>query len=419
MRKLSGFMVISVAIILVISLILSGCTPGTTSSSSSSSTSSSEPIKIGVMTSMSGFFTSLSPYMLNGAQMAVDNLNAKGGLLGRQVQIITRDDLGDPSQVPQAASALKSAGVVGIVGTFLDACDSSLFEWSKDNRMIISSCDDDQLNYRTTSYQNNLFFLAPTGTEFGTVFAQSIANQNDVNSVYTLASDVATSHGTYESFWNTMKTLKPSVVNAGSVFVGQTETDLTNNINAALARKPDLVIVLVNGPVWANFVQQGSAFKFFEKTKVATSLNMGAENTVGFGKNYPAGIQAAMTGPFWLDTPEMKAFTNQFYSKYNFYPGELSIDYYVSMLAYTEAIKKAGSTDTDKVIAAYETLTLNTPLGTVSYNDYSHQANVPIWYGTSMISPDYPIAIANNMVKYQDNLYPTKDKILALRVAAK
>ena len=78
----------------------------------------------------------------------------------------------------------------------------------------------------------------------------------------------------------------------------------------------------------------------------------------------------------------------------------------------------SGTTDTDKVISAWETLTMNnTPLGTVSYNAYDHQANSPIWYGTMDYSPDFPLVVARDMVKFQDNLYPAQDEILALRAA--
>ena len=123
-----------------------------------------------------------------------------------------------------------------------------------------------------------------------------------------------------------------------------------------------------------------------------------------------------MTAPFWLNTPEMQAYTQEYYTKYKVYPGELSMDYYLSTLSLCEGIKKAGTTDTDQVIRTLETLTMtNTPLGVISYNDYDHQANSPLWYGSSIISPDYPIAIAQNMIKYQDNIYPTRDEVLALR----
>jgi len=75
-----------------------------------------------------------------------------------------------------------------------------------------------------------------------------------------------------------------------------------------------------------------------------------------------------MTCPFFLDTPEMKAFTNDFYSRNKLYPGDLALDFYISTLSLLKAIQKAGTTDTDAVIAAYETLTVNTPVGTISYN---------------------------------------------------
>ena len=122
--------------------------------------------------------------------------------------------------------------------------------------------------------------------------------------------------------------------------------------------------------------------------------------------------------PFFLDTPEMKAFQADYGARVKGqYVNDLTVEYYNATTALLEAIKKANSLDTDKIIAAWETLTLNTPVGTVSMDAYDHQLEVPVWWATTKNSPDYPIVTGTNLVKYQQGIYPTKDQVNTLRAA--
>jgi branched-chain amino acid transport system substrate-binding protein len=464
MRKLSSLTVASISIIVIIALVLSGCsssssttsasTPLTTSSTTTASspsttspktttsvstttsapttsvkttsstpattgtspTTSGEPIKIGLVSTLSGMGGTFGGWQVTGSQMVVDKINASGGLLGRQVQLMTKDDMFDPSQIPLAGAAMQSAGVVGIIGCLIENNSIALGEWGKANKVPVFAINNAVLNSRTTNFSKYVFQQYPPSIVVGRILAQQIAQAKDVNSIYYLASDATANYEVYDTFWSTMSKLKPSIKNLGAAYVGTQDVDFSNIITATLAKKPDLVINFIMGPPWANFAQQANSFKYFDKTKTVVTLNMEAEATVSFGTNFPSGIDGLIQVPFWLDTPEMKAFTQDFYGRTKSYPGDLPMEFYMATLALTQAIQKAGTTDTDKVISALENLTLNnSPLGTVSYNDYDHQPNIPLWYGTGVVSSQYQQAILQNVVKYQDGVYPTKDEILALR----
>jgi len=79
---------------------------------------SKEPIKIGLLSSLSGNLAAIRPWWEPTVNMVVNNVNASGGLLGRRVQLILKDDQGDPSLVAQRLTELKSEGVVAILGPF-------------------------------------------------------------------------------------------------------------------------------------------------------------------------------------------------------------------------------------------------------------------------------------------------------------
>ena len=80
--------------------------------------------------------------------------------------------------------------------------------------------------------------------------------------------------------------------------------------------------------------------------------------------------------------------------------------------------RAANSTDPDAIVKAWETLTVtDSPVGSFSFDAYDHQGEVPTWMNTSGFSPDFPVAIGLNIIKYQQGIYPTQDEIMAARNA--
>jgi branched-chain amino acid transport system substrate-binding protein len=149
---------------------------------------------------------------------------------------------------------------------------------------------------------------------------------------------------------------------------------------------------------------------------VAGPYILGADVSGALGKDYPQGIMAIDNCPFWLDTPEMKAFLADFNKRTNLYPGSLTMAFYLSTLSLVEAIKKANSTDPDKIVKAWESLTVTeSPIGSFSFRDFDHQAEASTWMNTSGFSPNFPVAIGLNPIRYQEGIYPTKDEVMKLR----
>jgi branched-chain amino acid transport system substrate-binding protein len=350
--------------------------------------------------------------------MVVDDYNAKGGVLGRQIQIIQRDDNADPGVLPQKADELKAAGVVGIIGAAIDADNEALSVWAKTNHIPIGNGTSADLTMRTTNFSGYNFFCCPPGWTYAKVLAEWAAKQNNINSVYAIATDMGANHAVLDAFWPFMKQLKPSVTDLGEIYTSMTEQDFSTAISAGLAKKPDLLLDLCAGPSGAAFIQQAKQFNAFTLTTVAGPYILGADVSGALGKNYPNGVQAIDNCPFWLTTPEMKAFLQDFNQRTKLYPGSLTIAFYLSTQSLLEAIKKANSTDPDKIVKAWETLTVpDSPIGSYSFDDYDHQGEVSLWMNTSGFSPDFPVAIGLNPIKYQKGAYPTKDDILALRNA--
>ena len=254
----------------------------------------------------------MSTYEIPGVQMAIDQANASGGLLGRQIQLIIRDDMADPSAVPQKADELKSAGVVGIVGAAMDSDNEAISVWAANNHMPIGNGTSADLQMRTTNFSGYNFFTVLSGGVYAKVMAEWAAKQDNIKSVYAIATDMGANHAVLDAFWPYMNQLKPSVTNAGVIYTSMTEQDFSTAISAGLAKKPDLLLDLCAGPSGGAFIKQAKQFNTFKQTTVSGPYILEAAISTAIGKDYPEGIQAVDNCPFWMNTPEMQAFSKDF-----------------------------------------------------------------------------------------------------------
>ena len=374
-----------------------------------------ETIKIGYLSSMSGPFAAVENYVTPAVKMVVDNVNAKGGLLGRKVELVSRDDQGDPSVVRQKLDELKAAGCVVMVGALLPPCCPPMNQWAGDNKIPAIIAVSSDLVQRTTGFTKYGFHTAPPGPPMAKVLFINLSKQN-IKSIYSIGADTDICHDVFKYFWAAEKKEKPEVKDLGTAMVGIMEMEFSNIISSALSRKPDLILLGVAGPPYVNFVQQARRFNLFEKTKVAAgAFLLAAELTTPFGKNYPVGIMSNTTCPFYVEEQPMKDFTGAYLAKTKLYPADITLEFHVSALAAVEAIKRANSTEPDKIVNALETMSFDTPVGKVHYRDFDHQATLPIYFATSGYSKDFPIAVGLNPVKYGEEVYSTRAEIMALR----
>jgi len=403
--------VVLVAVVMTLVLALMGLTEAQAAGSEK------DTIKIGYLSALSGPFAAVENYTTPAVQMVVDDVNAKGGLLGRKVELVIRDDQGDPSIVRQKLDELKAAGVVAVVGSLLDPCCPPISQWAADNKIPAIMPMTVNMPLRTKGFNKYTFITGPEGPALAKVLVKNLAGQ-DIKSIYSIGADTDICREVFEFFWDGMKKEKPAVKNLGSAITGIADMEFSNIISSALAKKPDLILLGLAGPPYANFVQQARRFNLFQKAKVAAGAYLiGGGSTAPFGKDYPEGIMCNTLCPFYIPEQPMQEFTKAYLGRTKLYPDDITLEFHVCALAAVGAIKKANSIDADKIVSALETMSLDTPVGKVRYRDFDHQATLPIYFATAGYSKDFPIAIGFNPVKYGEEVYPTKAEIMALRAA--
>jgi branched-chain amino acid transport system substrate-binding protein len=372
--------------------------------------SAQKPIKVGFPMILSGPGALFGEPASKGAQMFVDEINAKGGVLGRKLELLPRDTKGNADEAVRVARELiLKENVDFLVGTLTSAEGPAVSVVAKENKVVFIAPipKTDQLT-APDKLHPYVFRVAANTTMEGRSAAEIVAKW-PVTKVATISPDYAYGQDVTKSFVEHLKKIKPSVQIVDQQWPKLGEPDYTPFINAQMAKKPDAVFSSLWGGHFVNFAKQAKPLGYFDAVKynvIAVGEAGSPESTKAMGKDYPVGIWGNSYDAFyWGETPAHRDYVARL-SKYlkDEYPSSWAIQGWIGMAFLAEAIKKAGSTDSDKVSKALLGLSIDTPIGKQVIREKDHQANRGQLYGKTVMDPKYPFAIMKP-VEYVD---PTK-----------
>jgi branched-chain amino acid transport system substrate-binding protein len=389
--------------------------------STRSSEAAAKPIVVGFITSISGFDAPVERYFSSGARYAVAQINEAGGVLGRPVKLITKDDKCSPDGTITAVTDLHvREGVDIIVGTLIEHCWAALHSYAKQNKVLAFLPTAHGTELLVQNFHLYSFTFAPNFHAIAKSSAMMVA-QRPWTKIYSVAKDTTYGHNIVDLFWQELNTIKPSVKNVGGSWPKAEETDFTAIISAAAASGADACILGITGPGLISFIAQAKTFRFFDKMEAFAAYALGVDHTEALGKDFPAGrFIGGDWCPYYINTPEMNKFVREFINYTGgLYPSDIGYGNYIALRFIFEAMKKSRSTDKEKVIDALEGLTIDSPTGPLTIHDYDHQVSSPMWWCNTTFSKDHPFVIGVNCQKYSDKIYWTKEEVMALRAKTK
>jgi branched-chain amino acid transport system substrate-binding protein len=307
------------------------------------------PIVLGMLTPLSGSSAAIGPYMKNGAQLAIDEINGAGGVNGRKLELKVEDDACDAKNAAAGANKLVTAGVQISVGGYCSGATLPtlpIFE-NANIPMIIPAANSNEL---VKQRKKNVFLINGTGTQQADAALKFIKKQGatkvalmDDNTSY--SKDLADA---------TAKLLTGSPALAGRESVTAGESDYSANVNAILKGSPDLIY-------WTGYYQEGGLIIRQLRQAGYKGTIMVADGSVDqklaeiAGAANAEGVFATMT-----QTPDTlsgaEKWIADYKSKFGAEPGPYSTQSYDAVRVAAEAVKKAGSTDGDAVIKALEAI---------------------------------------------------------------
>ena len=358
-----------------------------------------KPIKVGMPMPLSGPPALFGDPAAKGAQMFVEELNAKGGVLGRKIELLVRDSKADANEAVRVARELiLKDNVDFLVGTLTSAEGPAVSVVAKENKIVFIAPipKTDQLT-AADKLHPYVFRVAATTTMEGRSAAEIVAKW-PVTRIATMSFDYAYGQDVTKAFVEHLKKIKPGAQVVDQQWPKLGEQDYNPFINAQMAKKPEAIFSSIWGGFFVTYSKQAKALGVFDAIKynfIGVGEAATPETTKSMGPDYPVGIWGNSYDAFyWGETAAHRDYVARL-SKYlkDEYPSSWAIQGYIGMQFLVEAIKKANSTDSDKVAHALLGLAVETPIGRLTIREKDHQANRGQLYGKTARDPKYPFAI--------------------------
>ena len=346
-------------------------------------------IKIGELNSYKSQPAFLEPYR-KGWELAVEEVNRSGGVLGRKLEVVSRDDNGNPGDAVRVAEELVSReGVNILAGTFLSHIGLAVTDYAKQKKVFFLAAE--PLTDKITWENGNRYTFrlrASTYMQVAMLVPHAVESKKKRWALVYPNFEYGQSAAAW--FKKMMKEKMPDVEFVTEQATPLGKVDAGPVVQALADSKPDGIFNVLFGPDLARFVREGNTRGLF-KGKTVVSLLTGEPEYLDPLKNEaPEGW--IVTGYPWneINTPAHKQFVAAYQKRYNDYPRLGSIVGYITMKSLAAGIQKAGSTDTEKLIGAFRGLKLDTPAGPMEYRAIDHQGTMGAWVGKTTIKGGKP-----------------------------
>ena len=339
-----------------------------------------QPIKLGELNSYKTFPAFLEPYR-KGMELAIEEINRAGGLLGRPVELVVRDDNGNPGDALRAAEELVAREKVHVLmGTFSSAVGLAVADFAKQRRFLFLASEPLTDKIVWDNGNRYTFRLRPS-TYMQTAMLVPEAAKLGKRRWAIVYPDYEYGKSATAAFKQQMIALQPSAIEFVEFPVPLGKLDAGPVVQAIADARPDAIFSSLFAADLAKFVREGELRGLFRDRPVFNLLGGEPEYLDPLKEEAPVGWY--VTGYPWetVATPEHKRFLDAYRGKYQDYPRQGSVVGYSIVMTAAAAIRKAGSTDTDKLIAAMQGLTLDTPFGRVSFRAIDHQSTMGAYVG--------------------------------------
>ena len=337
-------------------------------------------IKIGEVNSYKAQPAFLEPYK-KGMELAIDEINAAGGVNGKQLQLITRDDNATPGDAVRAAEELVSREKVDVLtGSFLSHIGLAMTDFAKQKKFFYLASEPLSDKIVWANGNRYTFRLRPsTYMQSAMLVPEAVKLKKKRWAV--VYPNYEYGQSSVATFKALLKAAQPDVEFVGEQAPPLGKLDAGSVVQALADAKPDAIFNVLFGADLAKFVREGNTRGLFQGRAVVSMLTGEPEYLDPLKEESPDGW--IVTGYPWygIQTPEHKAFFLAYRAKFNDYPRLGSVVGYSAIKSLAAGIAKAKSTDTEKLIAAFRGLQVGTPFGKITYRPQDHQSTMGAFVG--------------------------------------
>jgi len=370
-------------------------------------------IKVGEINTYSKLTNFTFPYR-NGWKLALEEINKSGGINGKKLEVVSRDDAGKPGNAVRIAKELVTKDkVVLLMGSFFSHVGLALTDFAKRNKVFYLAAE--PLSDAVVWAKGNryTFRLRPSTYMQAAMLADEAA-KNPAKRWATIAPNYAYGKDAVKAFKKVLKAKRPDVTFVAEQWPALFKINAGAEIQALKRANPEAIFNVTFGSDLAKFVREGKLRGFFKGKFVASLLTGEPEYLDPLKGEAPVGW--LVTGYPWyaIKTKAHTKFLKAYQAKYNTYPRTGSVVGYEMMMSIAHMLKKAKSTDTEKMVDAMEGLTFNGVFGPITYRKIDHQSTMGAYVGYTALKDGKGIMVK---WKYCDgkNYLPSDAEVKKLR----
>jgi branched-chain amino acid transport system substrate-binding protein len=374
------------------------------------------PIKIGAINVLSGSFAAYGKSGRQGAQLAIDEINAQGGLLGRKLELIQVDGQAKPDVgVQEARRLILNEKVNFLIG--VDSSSVALAVAPLTNEYKIPFVAMHAATPALTEQCNPYVFRTSNNARMDAFAAADLAAKLPYKRWANIGPDYEFGHSSWNDFIARLKEKRPDVEVVGEQWPKGGESNYTPYITALIQQRPEGVFSVLWAGDLVTFVRQANAFGFFKQIKVFEDPVGAALESIGpMGKDAPIG--ELFSTRYWFlqsQSPVNKKFVEAYHHQFGEWPSYNAEEHYAGVQMLAAAVRKAKSLDAEAIKKAFEAdggMTYEAPEGKKWMRPADHQVFEALVWGYTTPSKDYPFVVLKDitMVPEKDTIYPTKCK---------
>jgi branched-chain amino acid transport system substrate-binding protein len=372
-----------------------------------------DTIKIGEINSYSGLPAFTEPYR-KGWQLAIEEINAAGGVNGKKLEVVSKDDGGKPADAVTAANELVSKDqVVMLSGTFFSNIGLAVADFAKQKKILFLAAE--PLTDAVTWSKGNryTFRLRPANYEQAAMLAEEAAKL-PAKKWATIAPNYEYGQSAVTVFKQLLSEKRPDIQWVGEQWPPQGKIDAGAVVEAIAKTEPEAILNVTFGPDLVKLVREGNTRGLFKDRAVVSFLTGEPEYLDPLKDETPEGW--IVTGYPWsnVSIPEHAAFLKAYQAKYNDYPRLGSVVGYSTMKAAAAILAKANSTDSEKLVDAAEGIQVDTPFGKISFRKADHQSTLGAFIGKTAQKDGKGVMVD---VSYRDGAkyLPSEEEVKKLR----
>ena len=362
-----------------------------------------DTITIGEINTYSKLTSFTFPYR-NGWQLALAEINNSGGIRGKKLKVISRDDAGKPGNaVTVAEELIRKNKVVLIMGSFYSHVGLALTDFARHNQVLYVAAEplSDALVW---SKGNRYTFRLRPSTYMQAAMLAEEASKHPAKRWATIAPNYAYGKDAVKAFKKVLSSKRPDIQFVAEQWPALSKINAGAEIQALSDAKPDAVYNVTFAGDLAKFVREGKLRGFFKNIYVASLLTGEPEYLDPLKDEAPEGW--LVTGYPWYDIerPQHLRFIKNYQEKFNDYPRMGSLVGYNVMMAVAAMLQKANSVLTEEMVKAMEGLEFDSPIGPITFRKIDHQSTMGAYVGRIALADGKGIMVDWKYAPGQDYL---------------